>query len=314
MSDQVLRPSLKTDLQKMDSFEFEHFVADLWERRGWQTFVSQESSDRGVDITAVRSDDGFQTKAVIQAKRFQSDNRVGSPQIQQYASLREQEDADLGVVVTTSSFTDQAESLADDLNLKLVDINDLASVIEEQQSDNLLEEYDLVEEDADGPDGEDHREEDDPVEQDQDDEEHDKTTNTTEGDSSGRSRGEPIVNPRPAEIGLTSDEAWGFWGKGVAVSTFLLFSASISLIWLITPGSTASIVGGLIYILSAIWLIISIYKDATNLHDSSLEWKPTRTVYIIAVVGLARILLGFLVGVIYLLIRRLKVTYPRPFQ
>lgn len=310
MQDHVWHPSLKLALQEMDSFDFEHFIADLWERRGWQTIVSNESSDRGVDITAIRSDDGFQTKAVIQAKRFQSDSSVGSPQIQQYASLKQQEGADIVVVVTTSTFSNQAETLADDLNVKLVDINDLVSVIQEEQADDLLEQYNLVERDADEPDKEDNSNEEEEDEENQIDQELDEA-DTTEVDSAEKSEAEPILNPRPDEIGLTSGEAWGIWGKGIVVSTALLLLTPIVMVGLTTPGSTPSIVLGLVYFASAISLIVSIYKDATPLHDSRLDWKPIRTAYIFAVMVLTPILLGFIVGIFYLFRRSRQVTFPR---
>ncbi|MGQ3412450.1 restriction endonuclease [Natrinema sp. LN54] len=35
----------------MDNEDFEHLVADLWERQGWQTQVSQKSRDRVPPIT-----------------------------------------------------------------------------------------------------------------------------------------------------------------------------------------------------------------------------------------------------------------------
>lgn len=152
MSKQTSRDDLKDALQQMDNYDFEHLIADLWVERGWDTEVSNKSADRGVDVKATREDDGFETTAVIQAKRFQAGNTVGSPLIQQYASLRRQEDADLSVVVTTSSFSNQAESLADDLNVKLVDGDDLVSFIEDQQAEGILERYGLFNKDANEPD------------------------------------------------------------------------------------------------------------------------------------------------------------------
>jgi len=129
---------LREALQSMGGYEFEHFVADLWSRQGWTTEVSQKSSDRGVDITAVSNDGGFETTAVIQAKRYGAGNQVGSTEVQQYASLRRQEDADLAIIVTTSSFSRQAESLANDLNVKLVDGDGLAKLVEDLGASDLL--------------------------------------------------------------------------------------------------------------------------------------------------------------------------------
>lgn len=46
------RATLKQQLQTMDNYAFEHFVADLWEMMGWQTEVSQASLDAGIDVIA----------------------------------------------------------------------------------------------------------------------------------------------------------------------------------------------------------------------------------------------------------------------
>lgn len=128
-------------LRTMDPYDFEHFVADLWEVRGWNTTVSQESVDQGVDIVATK-EDPFPQKQVIQAKRYNSDNTIGSPKIQQYASLRQQEDrADATVIVTTSQFTQQAKNLAQKLNVKLVDAEDLYNLLRETGRFDLVLNY-----------------------------------------------------------------------------------------------------------------------------------------------------------------------------
>lgn len=107
-------------LRELDPYEFEHYVADVWESRGWETEVRQQSGDRGIDVMA-RKTEPFEQTQVIQAKRYGDDTKVGGPEIQQYASLREQvPDADTVVVVTTGSFTDQAQELAKQLNVKTV--------------------------------------------------------------------------------------------------------------------------------------------------------------------------------------------------
>jgi restriction endonuclease Mrr len=60
---------LKTVLQQMDPYEFEHFVADLWVRMGWETEVSDESMDEGVDVIA-RKQSPYEQTTLIQAKRY----------------------------------------------------------------------------------------------------------------------------------------------------------------------------------------------------------------------------------------------------
>lgn len=127
---------LLNQLRQLDAYEFEELVADVWEAQGWDTTVTSGSNDRGVDVIAEKQSP-FQQKMVIQAKRYRESNKVGSPEIREYASLKQQEaNVDSVVVVTTSSFTSQAKQTADDLNVKIVDGRDLASIIKEHPIKN----------------------------------------------------------------------------------------------------------------------------------------------------------------------------------
>jgi hypothetical protein len=128
-------------LQNIDAYEFESFVAELWNTRGWETEVSQATSDMGVDIIARKSDGLVNQTHVIQAKRYSEGNKVTRPNVQQYYSLRDQESADGVVVVTTSSFTSQAEEWAEEHNIKLIDGDDLLEILDENDQWALLDDY-----------------------------------------------------------------------------------------------------------------------------------------------------------------------------
>lgn len=113
----------------MGSYEFEELVADIWSNLGWLTEVTSASADAGVDIVAKKSDP-VQEKALIQAKCYSKGNKVTSKEIQQYSSLKKQENGDKVIVVTSSSFTKDAKQRAKDLNVKTVNgekLNQLAS-------------------------------------------------------------------------------------------------------------------------------------------------------------------------------------------
>ncbi|MFC6906327.1 restriction endonuclease [Halalkalicoccus tibetensis] len=132
---------LKEALQSMDDYDFEQFVADLWERMGWETEVSTQSNDRGIDVVATRNSP-YEEKALIQAKRYGPNTTVGSPDIQQYASLKHQRHGvDKVLVVTTNGFSGQARELAHQLNVKLVDGDDLAGLVEGLDATGLVERY-----------------------------------------------------------------------------------------------------------------------------------------------------------------------------
>ncbi len=128
-------------LHQIDAYDFEHVIADLWERQGWRTSVTQGSNDRGVDVIAER-DEPFNQKLAIQAKRYDPSSTVGSPDIQQYASLRQQvPNVDAVVVVTTAEFTSNAEEIAGELNVKLVDGKQLYDLFETYDAYELLYSY-----------------------------------------------------------------------------------------------------------------------------------------------------------------------------
>jgi hypothetical protein len=132
---------LKAILQQMDPYEFEHFVADLWERIGWETTVSTASADKGVDITA-RKSEPYEQLLLIQAKRYGPNTTVGSPDVQQYASLRQQfENVDKVLIVTTNGYSRQAREIAENLNVKLIDGDGLVELINEYDSLDLVAEY-----------------------------------------------------------------------------------------------------------------------------------------------------------------------------
>lgn len=125
----------------MDEYDFEHFVGDLWERMGWETEVSQASVDAGIDVIATK-ETPYPQKKVIQAKRYGENTTVGGPDVQQYASLKQQVNgADSVVIVTTSSFTSSAERRAEELNVKLVDGNGLIGIIDDLNARDLVERY-----------------------------------------------------------------------------------------------------------------------------------------------------------------------------
>ena len=135
--------AVKDRLQRMDEYDFEYFVADIWERMGWDCEVSQASADAGIDVVATKSNP-YDRKELIQAKRYGPNTTVGGPKIREYASLKQQEsNVDSVAVVTTNSFTRQAKEVAEKMNVKLVNGDDLASMVDELGAEGLMAQYDI---------------------------------------------------------------------------------------------------------------------------------------------------------------------------
>lgn len=112
--------AIHNHLLNLSPSEFERFVSEVWKQMGWDTQVTPNSNDNGIDIIATKSG-VHEQKAVIQAKKYSPSNKIGQPDIQQYDTLRRQDSSvDFVVVVTTSEFTSNAKNLSDNLNVKIV--------------------------------------------------------------------------------------------------------------------------------------------------------------------------------------------------
>jgi restriction endonuclease Mrr len=125
----------------MDEYEFEHFIADMWEKQGWETKVTTGSGDRGIDVVATQSEP-VEQKHLIQAKRYSGGNTISSTEVQRYSSLRQQEDnVDAVIIVTTSRFSRQAREIAEDLNVKLIDGAEFSDLIKRNGWESSIKEY-----------------------------------------------------------------------------------------------------------------------------------------------------------------------------
>ena len=135
----VLRPTQK-QIEKMGSSlweyndfenyswqEFEVLVGTLFESLGYDTEVTSETADMGIDVWANNED----ARVAIQAKQYQRGNTVGRETLQKLSSTLAKGDADRIIVVTTSSFARTAEEWAKDFGpeIELIDGNKLVNML-----------------------------------------------------------------------------------------------------------------------------------------------------------------------------------------
>lgn len=126
------KESVVQKLRQIDPYEFEGFVAEVWEQRGYDTTVRSGSGDRGIDVVAEYGSE----KVLIQVKRYGKENKVGSQTVRKYATLYQQvDDADQVVIVSSGFFTSGAEQLASDLDVEAVDVNDLYQIVDNCAAD-----------------------------------------------------------------------------------------------------------------------------------------------------------------------------------
>jgi len=123
-------------IQDMDPYRFEKFIAEVWEQRGFETTVRAKNGDRGIDIIAK---DG-QQKHLLQVKRYNSSNKIGSEDVRKYATLYQQvEDADHVELVTSGNFSDQALQLAGDLSVGTTNGEELFEIVNSRAPDVAID-------------------------------------------------------------------------------------------------------------------------------------------------------------------------------
>ncbi|NJQ01699.1 restriction endonuclease [Streptomyces sp. PLAI1-29] len=119
-------PELVAVDDAMDAYAFEQAVAALCVRDGCrEVSVAGGAGDLGADVLAVCPDG---RRVVIQCKRYRDTNKVGSEDLQRFGgTCFTVHEADIAVLVTTSSFTGPAVDYAGRTGIRCVDGEALAA-------------------------------------------------------------------------------------------------------------------------------------------------------------------------------------------
>jgi predicted transcriptional regulator len=116
--------------EQLSPTEFENLFSEIMEEYGWETNLTPDSGDRGVDIVA-KKEAPFSQRVLIQVKKYQNDNLIGSGDIQKYSGLKNRtgETVDAVVVATTSGFTNEAKKVANNRDIKLINGTEIRSYL-----------------------------------------------------------------------------------------------------------------------------------------------------------------------------------------
>lgn len=117
---------LKKNFQNYKPYEFEEFIKELFEEKGYNSKLTKKSSDYGIDVIAEKEDE----KIAIQVKRYQKSNKVGSPAVRRTLGSKHKINADKTLLITTSSFTSNAKNTAKKAPIELWDKSKLHNEVE----------------------------------------------------------------------------------------------------------------------------------------------------------------------------------------
>jgi HJR/Mrr/RecB family endonuclease len=109
----------------MNGLEFEKFIAELFNKMGYDSEITKASGDQGIDVIASKNGN----KIGIQAKCYS--NSVGNSAIQEAVAGKNHYRLDKAIVVTNNVFTESAQQLAQSNSVILWDRNMLKEKIDE---------------------------------------------------------------------------------------------------------------------------------------------------------------------------------------
>lgn len=112
-------------IYEMSAFQFEDFMAYIFEKKGYSVQKTSRTNDGGRD--AIMKLNG--KKYLLECKRYAAENSSGRPDIQKFHSAIISDKAEGGFFVTTGKFTDNAVNYASDKNLTLIDRSELKEFI-----------------------------------------------------------------------------------------------------------------------------------------------------------------------------------------
>jgi restriction system protein len=125
-----LRSINLSDIDRMDPFDFEDYVAELLGQRGYRTMTTKRSADFGADVIAA---DRFGQKIAVQAKHSGMSRPIDLRAVQEVVAARGHYRCTRAMVITNSSFTKAAIELALDNDVILWDRNKLGKEIAQTQ-------------------------------------------------------------------------------------------------------------------------------------------------------------------------------------
>lgn len=105
-----------------NGYEFEYYLKNIFERLDYSVEVTKSSGDQGADLVIMKNG----LKTVVQAKYYT--NPVGNKAVQEVVGSIAFYNADNGMVVTNSTFTNSAIVLAKSNNITLIDGKELQNM------------------------------------------------------------------------------------------------------------------------------------------------------------------------------------------
>ena len=113
----AINGSTSQQFGSLSGSEFEALLKRLSEKMGYTVQLTGKTGDQGGDLVAIKGDE----RVVIQAKRYKDGSKVGNDAVQQVIAAKGYYSCTSAKVITTSTFTPEANEIARVHNVDLID-------------------------------------------------------------------------------------------------------------------------------------------------------------------------------------------------
>lgn len=123
-----MRQSGIAEIDQMTGRQFEEYVGTLFQHQGYKVSYTPTSGDFGADLILNKG----QETIAVQAKRYKK--AVGVKAVQEVIPSINMYNAEVAWVITNSTYTKQASTLAKKNNVRMIDRDELIQMILEMQA------------------------------------------------------------------------------------------------------------------------------------------------------------------------------------
>ena len=121
------------DIDSIDGYDFELFVSVILENCGFKCDLTTKSKDNGVDILAKKGG----IILAVQTKLYYN-HSVGNKGVQEVYTAKNFYGAQIAIVVTNTTFSKPAITMAQKLNVGLIGRKELGEIIKNNRKQNEL--------------------------------------------------------------------------------------------------------------------------------------------------------------------------------
>lgn len=116
-------------LYQLHPRDFEEMIAELMRKQGWDVKLTKQTRDQGVDIVALQYRGDSPYKAVIECKRHALNRKVGVGILRGFQSVIVTQQANKGIIFTSSYFSADARQYQQQHLPYLLDLKDYDDII-----------------------------------------------------------------------------------------------------------------------------------------------------------------------------------------